>query len=349
MPSRIVAHRLTFTQSLLRYRSSALCVSLLVSGLLSSCMPVAQTAPATPTTSVPVPPVSVPPVSKFPCVGASVPVFSEPRAFPTTLEGLKVALNPGHGRIELDAQNWYLQRPEVNLNASPVVYVQEDRNNVLLAAAIQTVLQKSKVQVYPTRNLDTSAGMGLSGDTRSSEGARLHLANLKLPEGIWNSEGNPYGEGNIGPNCNWGKDLRSRALYANFLGADVDISLHSNASSSSAARGTTIFYSLNPKVVYFDHAANAGVRSKRLAEILKGTLLNAIHKVPAYSDWPEVILEEDSFLAETRYAKMPAVLIETAFHTNAQDGVALIDPLFRTALGEGLLEGLKQFSLEGQP
>jgi N-acetylmuramoyl-L-alanine amidase len=39
---------------------------------------------------------------------------------------------------------------------------------------------------------------------------------------------------------------------------------------------------------------------------------------------------QDNF-GETRVAKMPSVIVESGFHTNASDALALQDPVFRTA------------------
>lgn len=44
---------------------------------------------------------------------------------------------------------------------------------------------------------------------------------------------------------------------------------------------------------------------------------------------------------ENRLAKMPSVIVETAFHTNPDDALALQDPLFRTAAMKGVEKGYR--------
>ena len=41
---------------------------------------------------------------------------------------------------------------------------------------------------------------------------------------------------------------------------------------------------------------------------------------------------------------MPAVLVETAFLTNASEGALLNDPNYRQKIAEGLAQGLRQYA-----
>jgi N-acetylmuramoyl-L-alanine amidase len=166
------------------------------------------------------------------CTGKAMPVFSTPRLLPKTLRGTRVMLNPGHGIIQTDSGTWGFQRPEANgIN----VFVLEDDSNVRLARSIKKVLEQAGASVLTTRELETTQ-VGASNQATWREATRHYLSSLKVNTGIWDSRGSA-----LRSDCRLAKDIRARPLYANFLKADLLLSIHSNA-GNRLARGTQVFY-----------------------------------------------------------------------------------------------------------
>ncbi len=118
------------------------------------------------------------------------------------------------------------------------------------------------------------------------------------------------------------QELQARDDVANAAGATVLVSIHINASVSSAANGTTTYYwqpadkafaqDVQAETVAADGIADAGVQ------------------------------REDFYVI--KHAVMPSVLVEAAFLSNAHDGTLLQQPAFLDRIAAGIVKGIMDFT-----
>ena len=123
--------------------------------------------------------------------------------------------------------------------------------------------------------------------------------------------------------------IDDRAKMANLWGADIFISEHTNAGSKTA-RGTEIIYQLN------------NPESKKLAEFAYTELVKlGLPKRPT----PIYTRESGKFPGKDYYGvlrncNMPAVIVESAFHSNLEDEKLLKNPAFRQQIAEAQARGI---------
>lgn len=125
------------------------------------------------------------------------------------------------------------------------------------------------------------------------------------------------------------EDIRARPNYANHLGVDVMLSLHTNGSESASVRGTEVYY----------HQEKP--QDKPLADSILCAMQEIIRAQPGYQDFP---IRESSNAArhgENRIGTMPSIIVETAYHSNPDDVAALQDPVFRAASMKGVEKGYR--------
>ena len=118
------------------------------------------------------------------------------------------------------------------------------------------------------------------------------------------------------------QELQARDDVANAAGATVLVSIHINSSVSAAPNGTTTYYwqpadkafaqDVQAETVASDGIADAGVK------------------------------REDFYVI--KHAAMPAVLVETAFLSNAHDGMLLQQPAFLDRIAAGIVKGIMDFT-----
>jgi len=125
------------------------------------------------------------------------------------------------------------------------------------------------------------------------------------------------------------EDINSRPFLANHLRTEVAIHLHSNAEPSLNARGSRV-------IVQPGRPDDA-----ELAQSVLCSMKELIHSVPAYADFTVAPAPHAENKGENREAKMPSIIVETAFHTNPDDARALQDPVFRTASMKGVEKGYR--------
>jgi N-acetylmuramoyl-L-alanine amidase len=165
---------------------------------------------------------------------------------------------------------------------------------------------------------------GPSGRPWWQVGARYELeANYPDNKEIWNAL--PTATNSLRERD---EDLLSRPLYANHIGASTLIHLHTNAATPSAT-GTRVFYQK-------DRTAD-----KPLADSILCYMKELIQAQEPYRDYLVVSEPGQDNFGETRVAKMPSVIVESGFHTNASDALALQDPVFRTAAMKGVEKGYR--------
>jgi len=118
------------------------------------------------------------------------------------------------------------------------------------------------------------------------------------------------------------QELQARDDVANAAGATILVSIHINSSVSTSANGTTTYYwqpadktfaqDVQAETVASDGIADAGVK------------------------------REDFYVI--KHAAMPAVLVETAFLSNAHDGSLLQQPAFLDRIAAGIVKGIMDFT-----
>jgi hypothetical protein len=128
------------------------------------------------------------------------------------------------------------------------------------------------------------------------------------------------------------KDINSRTRYANEVGADALLSLHTNASETNPnARGTWVLVRTGRPTDY------------ALGESILCAMKEQIHAIPAYADYPvDATPRESNLYGENAgFPDIKKVVIETGFHSNAIDAAALQDPAFITAAMKGVEKGYR--------
>jgi N-acetylmuramoyl-L-alanine amidase len=128
-------------------------------------------------------------------------------------------------------------------------------------------------------------------------------------------------------------DTFERAYYANLLGGDLFVSVHINASGTNAyAVGSDLFVCGDTP---------HGEASSALMASMKASLCYAFpaRRVGAREDgW------DDAFVV-TKYADMPAILVEAGFASNNEDAKLLTDPAWQDAFAVAVAEGIEMYLL----
>ncbi len=122
-------------------------------------------------------------------------------------------------------------------------------------------------------------------------------------------------------------DLTERCRIANDASADIFVSIHNNAFSSSTATGTEILYADKDDKVY------KGLTSYQLAQNVLTPLIGA---TGLYNRG----LKDSPMIAVLRLTNMPAILVEVAFITNPSDRAVLTDESKVDAIGSAIAGGI---------
>jgi len=234
---------------------------------------------------------------------------------------MKVAVAAGHGiYYHHHYKDWRAQRDEHN-------GITEDFITPEFAKELGRQLGRANAQVFQAR-LDSKLPHTESGEEAWKLAARYWLES-RYPQNksIWNSL----------PNATHSlrerdEDIRSRPLFANHVGADYAIHLHSDGASSSAARGTRAL------------VASGRAADKKLADQILCTMRKTIQSTPGYETW-EVASSAtaDPDKGENNHATMPSVIVELGFHTNKDDAIALQDSDFQEAATKGIERGISDY------
>jgi len=161
--------------------------------------------------------------------------------------------------------------------------------------------------------------------------------------------------------------LRARYRFAEAQEADLFVSLHTNAASDRRARGAEVFFlSLNPTA---DEEANRLAELENSADLVAGVpletgtdLLNILADLQLKDTLTRSSIAADSILSSLgrhqllktrsvdqasfvvlRSAKVPSVLVELGFLTNAQDAGLLGQDQFYDQLARALSEGIATY------
>lgn len=231
-----------------------------------------------------------------------------------------VVVAAGHGvYFHYGALEWRTQRDPSN-------GIVEDFLTPSYASELTAWLhQRSQVMV---RNDVRSSSLELHGRTQrpwAEMAARYHLRD-QYPNNLEICCSLPNADGNLREQD---EDIRSRPLYANYIGANTLIHLHSNASENATARGARVYVYPDREI---DHA---------LATSILCSMREVIRAQDAYSNFPVAAAPHVENHGENRLANMPSIIVETAFHTNATDALALQNPVFRSAAMKGVEKGYR--------
>lgn len=232
----------------------------------------------------------------------------------------RVALAGGHGLyFNYQYNDWRAQRDPSN-------GVTEDFITPYFARDLATQLTSQGATVYRARTNETHLHAP-TGQQWWRVAARYYLASILPAEtGIWNSL--PSATHSLRERD---EDIRSRPLYANHVGADYAVHLHTNAATGpggASVRGTRGYYQTG-RITDAELATNILCRMKQ-----------TIRSVVGYEDWDVAENPVPENLGENRLAAMPSVVIELGFHTNSADAQALQSTTFRNAAVKGIERGI---------
>ncbi|MBN7839611.1 N-acetylmuramoyl-L-alanine amidase [Stenotrophomonas maltophilia] len=242
-----------------------------------------------------------------------------PRAAKSRSVHTQALVSSSHGYIALHpSRAWEFQRP------APLG-LQEDVLSPTYGDELQRLLeQRSGLVVHRarSRSIDPHPESGLPWEHMS---ARYHLKAL-LPEraDIWNELPN-----SADSDREVKEDIRARPNYANHLGVDVMLSLHTNGNLAPSVRGAEVYH----------HRSKP--EDKALGDSILCGMRELIHAQPGYENFPVRAESAADGHGENRIGKMPSVIVETAYHSNPDDVAALQDPIFRSASMKGVEKGYR--------
>lgn len=137
------------------------------------------------------------------------------------------------------------------------------------------------------------------------------------------------------------EDLRLRAEVANRSRCDLLLSVHHNAGPPEA-NYSSVWYHAD-----VDHSpASLDVGRYLAAALMDELRLPDQLGVPLISD--QLVYPRSGFRL-LRLAKVPAVLVESSFHSNAQEEQRLRDPDYNRREARALFTGLARYALGGVP
>lgn len=124
-----------------------------------------------------------------------------------------------------------------------------------------------------------------------------------------------------------------RAAFANTAGADLVLSLHTDANQSMHAQGLAAF-----------HFGNGSGATSTVGEALAGLIHRELLTRTAMLDCGI----QGRTWELLRLTRMPTVRVEVGYLTNIGDRARLLDPAFRDIVAEGILVAVKRLYLLGQ-
>lgn len=232
----------------------------------------------------------------------------------------KVVVAAGHGAYFHKQLKWTMQRELVN-------GILEDEITTRFARELSFFTERNGADPIRIRGADVGLVHQPSGKPWNMVAARYVIENWRPnnPE-IWNSKPE-----STKAQREMDQDIRSRPLFANLIGADAVAHIHTNAGAPSAT-GTRILV----------HPGRS--QDVRLATLALCGMREAIHSDPGYANYtvPSVPMIKGS-KGENTYAKVPSMIVEVGFHSNAADAQLLQDPNFQKLSMRGLAKGMRLF------
>lgn len=121
--------------------------------------------------------------------------------------------------------------------------------------------------------------------------------------------------------------LGGRADVANNNKADIFVSIHCNANTSSSVSGTSTYF--------YDNGNGQYQSREKLAKSIQKEVVKSAQR-------RDIGILQASF-AVLRYTKVPSVLVETAFISNYEEEKLLADPEFRQKVAQGITQGIENY------
>jgi hypothetical protein len=209
----------------------------------------------------------------------------------------------------------------------PVNGLLEDEVAQVLADSLAAHLSIRRIPVENVRRLKEGPLEAEGKPDWWKLGARYHLE-AKAPQlvHVWNSQ--PDDKANDRERR---QDIRSRPLYANYLGSPAVLHVHTNASSGTATGARTYVFPGRPD-------------DKRLADLILCGMRELIHSADEFSDYYVPLATNlEVRHGENRLAKVPSVIVEVGFHTNPSDAAHLLNPSFQSLAMKGVAKGYQLF------
>ncbi|MBM7771027.1 N-acetylmuramoyl-L-alanine amidase [Actinokineospora baliensis] len=128
-------------------------------------------------------------------------------------------------------------------------------------------------------------------------------------------------------------DESTRAQFANEAGADLVLSLHSDANASPLAQGLACF-----------HFGTGHGATSTLGEAMAGLIQRELTKRTGMRDCGT----HPKTWELLRLTRCPAVRVEIGYLTNTEDRTRLSDPAFRDVVAEGIVVAVKRLYLLGE-
>ncbi|NLN75591.1 MAG: hypothetical protein GX139_04725 [Armatimonadetes bacterium] len=245
------------------------------------------------------------------------------------LGGRKVCVGPSHGRV-WNGSSWGWMRSDPCGFGEAVL---EDTNSIRLVQFLKQYIVQDGGTFFTHRELDETNCCHPQANMPWWKMCTLSwLMHNGFPCSVWGTY-----TGNCGAETATGRsndDLRARPLYADYVGADIYISHHTNAGGGT---GTETWR--DSKMSYPAHVAN----SLALATAVNSGIVNTIRSTfPGESEWRDRGVKDSAAgSGETRIPNRPACLIELAFHDHCtRDGVYLTDDFFRSLSMWGIYSGI---------
>ena len=322
------------------------------------------------------------------------------------LQGKKIALHPSHGSYWNQSTRRWVRTMRTLTGPNPATRlpggwqgstytpsdeyfwnrgfqwgsIYEDDITIHVMRFVKEYLEASGAQVFVSRELAEDAGaydynrFGYPNAgfplPKKQVASKYHLQEQGVPRWVWDEPA---------LSAQTDKDIRARPYFANYVGADLSISLHTNAFPEGGARGTETFWytakypHLEGSARRFAAALNDGT-VKSIREYFDDSYGRQAYvnpypalKVPewpyyspyptpfdysGYSRWNDRGVKTSNF-GEIREAQMPAALIELAFHDSWKwypDNLFLQDPIFQATSAWGMYEGVcRYFGITPRP
>lgn len=251
------------------------------------------------------------------------PTLNPKKIRASIVEPKKVVISASHGLFYNHGnKRWEYQRPD---KWNGIIEDLLTPSHVVELAAFVTT--RSEDDVYEPRTRSTT----INSTTKRpwwEMAARYNLERVYPGRtDIWGVTASPND-----PMREYNKDINSRPRYANEVGADALISLHTNGSKTNPnARGTWVLVKTDRPTDY------------ALGQSILCAMKEQIHAVPAYADYhvDEAPRESEAYGENSGFPDIKKVVVETGFHTNVDDAAALQDPAFITAAMKGVEKGYR--------
>lgn len=236
-----------------------------------------------------------------------------PAAGSGPLAGKVIVISGGHGLTRFASGKWRYQRSYFH-------GLVEDEVNARFAIQAAGELRRLGATVYLTRAGAVDDERGSSGAPRWTEAAKYYLRDIGVPD--WVTQAQPG---------DFDSDIDSRPLYANYLNADLLISIHNNDGDNS---GTLTLY---------DTVNGFAPESERLANALQRHVVRAI-RGSLNGNWHSLGVQGSAArYGENHWAQMPSALVEVAFMNRRRDRDLIGSIGFRETVGRAVAAAVAEY------